>query len=124
MGLSGRPPEISCNLRIACENSPCWTTNQNVHTPCLAEYYDIHEAIEFLRSQVLVQVARLTADHIWHYEPFHLHIYTPTRRVEPEQPASPPYLWGSQYFGDAVADEWFVVDILRHVSRLLPNIAV
>jgi len=69
------------------------------------------------------------ANYIWHKEPFDLAVVLP----EPVGGASAPVAWspravprlqGSTVIGDSLADEWFIVAMLVHISREVPDVAI
>ncbi|KAM9188224.1 protein ecdysoneless homolog [Mergus octosetaceus] len=62
------------------------------------------------------RLAPLLAAYIWQRQPFRLR-YVPPRGDTPE------HLGGNTRFGDNVEDEWFVVYLLREITRACPLLA-
>ncbi|XP_058697349.1 protein ecdysoneless homolog [Poecile atricapillus] len=64
----------------------------------------------------LVRFAPLLAAYVWQRQPFRLH-YVP-RRGE-----TPAHIGGTTLFGDNVEDEWFIVYLVREITREFPGLA-
>ncbi|XP_063020341.1 protein ecdysoneless homolog [Melospiza melodia melodia] len=64
----------------------------------------------------LVRLAPLLAACVWQRQPFRL-------RYVPGRGEIPAHLGGTAEFGDNVEDEWFIVYLLREMSRELPGLA-
>ncbi|XP_063020333.1 protein ecdysoneless homolog [Melospiza melodia melodia] len=64
----------------------------------------------------LVRLAPLLAACVWQRRPFRL-------RYVPGRGEIPAHLGGPAVFGDNVEDEWFIVYLLREMSRELPGLA-
>ncbi|KAM7016325.1 protein ecdysoneless homolog [Passerculus sandwichensis] len=64
----------------------------------------------------LVRLAPLLAACVWQRQPFRL-------RYVPGRGEIPAHLGGTAEFGDNVEDEWFIVYLLREISRELPGLA-
>ncbi|NXI40543.1 ECD protein, partial [Galbula dea] len=73
----------------------------------------------FLRrcaEAIVVRFAPLLAAYIWQRQPFCL------RYVQP-QGDTPAYIGGTTLFGDNVEDEWFIVYLVREITREFPELA-
>ncbi|XP_064285910.1 protein ecdysoneless homolog [Passer domesticus] len=64
----------------------------------------------------LVRFAPLLATYVWQREPFRL-------RYVPRRGETPAHLGGTTAFGDNVEDEWFIVYLLREITREFPGLA-
>ncbi|XP_037997319.1 protein ecdysoneless homolog isoform X2 [Motacilla alba alba] len=64
----------------------------------------------------LVRFAPLLASYVWQRQPFRL-------RYVPRRGDTPAHLGGTTVFGDNVEDEWFIVYLLREISREFPGLA-
>ncbi|XP_066047847.1 protein ecdysoneless homolog [Chamaea fasciata] len=64
----------------------------------------------------LVRFAPLLASYVWHREPFRL-------RYVPRRGQTPAHIGGTTVFGDNVEDEWFIVYLLREITREFPGLA-
>ncbi|KAM9273560.1 protein ecdysoneless homolog [Morus bassanus] len=65
---------------------------------------------------VVVRFAPLLAAYIWQRQPFRL-------RYLPPRGETPAHLGGTTLFGDNVEDEWFIVYLLREITREFPGLA-
>ncbi|KAM4670081.1 protein ecdysoneless homolog isoform 1-T7 [Amazona ochrocephala] len=65
---------------------------------------------------VAVRFAPLLAAYIWQQQPFRL-------RYVPPRGETPAHLGGTTLFGDNVEDEWFVVYLVREITREFPGLA-
>ncbi|KAJ3208780.1 hypothetical protein HDU67_006562, partial [Dinochytrium kinnereticum] len=74
------------------------------------------EALRELAAMVLSFTARWTAGHIWQKEGFFLEVGM--RREEIDQ----PFLIGRTKFGDCIDDEWFIVFLLREITKEFPDL--
>ncbi|XP_071295295.1 LOW QUALITY PROTEIN: protein ecdysoneless homolog [Agelaius tricolor] len=64
----------------------------------------------------LVRFAPLLAASVWQRQPFRL-------RYVPGRGEIPAHLGGTTVFGDNVEDEWFIVYLLREITREFPGLA-
>ncbi|XP_050832471.1 protein ecdysoneless homolog [Serinus canaria] len=64
----------------------------------------------------LVRFAPLLASYVWQRQPFRL-------RYVPRRGGTPAHLGGTTVFGDNVEDEWFIVYLLREITREFPGLA-
>uniref|UniRef100_A0A8C3XDS5 Ecdysoneless cell cycle regulator n=1 Tax=Cyanoderma ruficeps TaxID=181631 RepID=A0A8C3XDS5_9PASS len=64
----------------------------------------------------LVRFAPLLASYVWHRQPFRL-------RYVPRRGETPAHIGGTTVFGDNVEDEWFIVYLLREITREFPGLA-
>ncbi|XP_074400581.1 protein ecdysoneless homolog isoform X2 [Zonotrichia albicollis] len=64
----------------------------------------------------LVRFAPLLAAYVWQRQPFRL-------RYVPGHGEIPAHLGGTTEFGDNVEDEWFIVYLLREITREFPGLA-
>ncbi|NXX49440.1 ECD protein, partial [Tricholaema leucomelas] len=65
---------------------------------------------------IIVRFAPLLASYIWQRQPFGL-------RYVPPQGETPAHIGGSTLFGDNVEDEWFIVYLIREITREFPGLA-
>ncbi|XP_030343568.1 protein ecdysoneless homolog isoform X1 [Strigops habroptila] len=65
---------------------------------------------------VAVRFAPLLAAYIWQRQPFRL-------RYVPPRGETPAHLGGTTLFGDNVEDEWFIVYLVREITREFPGLA-
>ncbi|KAJ3111007.1 hypothetical protein HDU96_006053 [Phlyctochytrium bullatum] len=73
-------------------------------------------SIEDLAAMVMSFVAKWTSGHIWHKEPLFL------RPVVRSQEIDQPYLKGKTKFGDCIDDEWFIVFLLKEITKEFPHL--
>ncbi|XP_060789345.1 protein ecdysoneless homolog isoform X2 [Neoarius graeffei] len=69
-----------------------------------------------LLEDVLAEVAALLVGYIWQKQPFNLSFH-------PEKGGVPAHLSGSTEFGDNVEDEWFIVYLLKCITRKFSELA-
>ncbi|KAM6306375.1 protein ecdysoneless homolog [Aegotheles albertisi] len=65
---------------------------------------------------IVVRFAPLLSAYIWQRQPFRL-------RCEPARGETPAHLGGRTLFGDNVEDEWFIVYLVREITREFPGLA-
>ncbi|XP_031632908.1 protein ecdysoneless [Contarinia nasturtii] len=79
----------------------------------------------FLRD-VNESVQKFSVDYIWHKEPFQLVVRTPeTSRLFNESKIEddlPPHLYGLTFYGENIQDEWFIVEIINHLTTIYPHL--
>ncbi|NXI99691.1 ECD protein, partial [Psophia crepitans] len=63
-----------------------------------------------------VRFAPLLAAYIWQRQPFRL-------RYVPPRGETPAHIGGTTLFGDNVEDEWFIVYLIREITREFPGLA-
>nr|XP_021392740.1 protein ecdysoneless homolog [Lonchura striata domestica] len=64
----------------------------------------------------LLRFAPLLAAYVWQRQPFRL-------RYVPRRGETPAHIGGTTVFGDNVEDEWFIVYLLREITREFPGLA-
>ncbi|XP_063262256.1 protein ecdysoneless homolog [Prinia subflava] len=64
----------------------------------------------------LVRFAPLLASYVWQRQPFRL-------RYVPRRGETPAHIGGTTVFGDNVEDEWFIVYLVREITREFPGLA-
>ncbi|XP_072546684.1 protein ecdysoneless homolog isoform X4 [Salminus brasiliensis] len=69
-----------------------------------------------LLEDLLAEVAPLLVQYIWQQQPFNL-------SYRAEKGGVPAHLGGSTEFGDNVEDEWFIVYLLKHLTRTFSQLA-
>ncbi|KAG9306555.1 hypothetical protein G9A89_004752 [Geosiphon pyriformis] len=82
---------------------------------------DPEEREAFLRETSALLFAELQGylgDYIWQKDPFQLSI------AHSETDPSSPFLYGKTRFGDCVDDEWFIVFLLRVISKKFDDIVI
>ncbi|KAJ3196339.1 hypothetical protein HK101_009255 [Irineochytrium annulatum] len=67
---------------------------------------------------ILSHITRWTDDYIWHKDAFNLRV------VEDDQETNQPYLFGRVRFADCIDDEWFVVFLLREISKAFKDTVI
>jgi hypothetical protein len=101
-------------------------------------YFDAHihlnascapalKELAIICSKLLAQAAALAGDYLWHKESFNLRVYdseTQSDNLKEGQYASCPHLHGRVAVGDNIEDEWFVVWLLREISKTSPNATI
>ncbi|KAM9232901.1 protein ecdysoneless homolog [Leptosomus discolor] len=65
---------------------------------------------------IVVRFAPLLAAYIWQRQPFCL-------RYVPPRGETPAHIGGTTLFGDNVEDEWFIVYLIREITREFPGLA-
>ncbi|NXM42000.1 ECD protein, partial [Gymnorhina tibicen] len=65
---------------------------------------------------LLVRFAPLLAAYVWQRQPFRL-------RYVPRRGETPAHIGGTTLFGDNVEDEWFIVYLVREITREFPGLA-
>ncbi|XP_032551375.1 protein ecdysoneless homolog [Chiroxiphia lanceolata] len=74
------------------------------------------ELLRRCAEAALVRLAPLLAAYVWHRQPFRL-------RYEPARGEIPAHIGGTTLFGDNVEDEWFIVYLVREITRDFPGLA-
>ncbi|XP_062435966.1 protein ecdysoneless homolog [Rhea pennata] len=69
-----------------------------------------------LAEGILLRFAPLLAAYIWQRQPFRL-------RCVPARGDTPAHIGGTTQFGDNVEDEWFIVYLVREITREFPELA-
>ncbi|XP_061767594.1 protein ecdysoneless homolog [Nerophis ophidion] len=69
-----------------------------------------------LVEEILAKVAPLSMQYIWQNQPFNL-------KYHPEEGGVPAHIGGSTQFGDNVEDEWFIVYLLKQITKAFPALA-
>uniref|UniRef100_A0A671M636 Protein ecdysoneless homolog n=1 Tax=Sinocyclocheilus anshuiensis TaxID=1608454 RepID=A0A671M636_9TELE len=78
---------------------------------------EAHERfLQQILQNILAEIAPLLVQYIWQHLPFNL-------RYHPEKGDVPAHLGGVTEFGDNVEDEWFIVYLLKHITRTFSDIA-
>uniref|UniRef100_A0A8C2HGN2 Ecdysoneless homolog (Drosophila) n=1 Tax=Cyprinus carpio TaxID=7962 RepID=A0A8C2HGN2_CYPCA len=78
---------------------------------------EAHERfLQQILQNILAELAPLLVQYIWQHQPFNL-------RYHPEKGDVPAHLGGVTEFGDNVEDEWFIVYLLKHITRTFSDIA-
>ncbi|KAI8852485.1 SGT1 protein-domain-containing protein [Chytridium lagenaria] len=77
-----------------------------------------HTSMVDLAALIMSFVGRWTAGHLWHKEPF---LLVPVGRA-PE--IDEPFLMGRTKFGDCIDDEWFIVFLLKEITKEFPHLIV
>ncbi|PSS36662.1 Protein ecdysoneless like [Actinidia chinensis var. chinensis] len=83
--------------------------------------------LQSLHLQILHSLSPHTSAYLWQHEPFTLSLSTATATsclCSSSNHDNLPHLHGKLRFGDNLDDEWFVVALLFHVSRLFPDLSV
>ncbi|NXH14241.1 ECD protein, partial [Bucco capensis] len=65
---------------------------------------------------IVLRFAPLLAAYIWQRQPFRL-------RYVPPRGETPAHIGGTTLFGDNVEDEWFIVYLIREITREFPGLA-
>ncbi|NXW98390.1 ECD protein, partial [Larus smithsonianus] len=65
---------------------------------------------------IVVRLAPLLSAYIWQRQPFRL-------RCVPARGDTPAHIGGTTLFGDNVEDEWFIVYLVREITREFPGLA-
>ncbi|NXV11646.1 ECD protein, partial [Cepphus grylle] len=65
---------------------------------------------------IVVRLAPLLSTYIWQRQPFRL-------RCVPARGDTPAHIGGTTLFGDNVEDEWFIVYLVREITREFPGLA-
>ncbi|XP_074301807.1 protein ecdysoneless homolog [Silene latifolia] len=99
-------------------DDPFSTTNHRTHPSPDTIFYTIHpdppttpSQLHTLNLQILTTLTPFTTAYTWHHTTFTL---TPTAT----------HLHGHLRYGDNLDDEWFVVFLLFHISRLFHNLSI
>ncbi|ELU06111.1 hypothetical protein CAPTEDRAFT_20272 [Capitella teleta] len=75
-----------------------------------------HQCLEETLDSILAFLSGHLVEYIWQNEPFAL-------RVIPEKGSVPAHLYGSTCYGDNVEDEWFIIYLLKLITKEFPGIA-
>ncbi|XP_072280352.1 protein ecdysoneless homolog [Pyxicephalus adspersus] len=67
-------------------------------------------------EQILAKLAPLLAGYIWQNQPFNL-------RVKSKKGNTPAHIGGKTHFGDNIEDEWFIVYLIKLVTKEFPELA-
>ncbi|XP_053927273.1 protein ecdysoneless homolog [Cuculus canorus] len=71
--------------------------------------------LPLLARDIAQRFAPLLAAYIWHREPLRL-------RCRPQRGEIPPHIGSTTVFGDNVEDEWFIVYLVREITREFPGL--
>ncbi|XP_026141428.1 protein ecdysoneless homolog [Carassius auratus] len=78
---------------------------------------EAHERfLQQILQNILAEIAPLLVQYIWQHQAFNL-------RYHPEKGDVPAHLGGVTQFGDNVEDEWFIVYLLKHITRTFSDVA-
>lgn len=67
-------------------------------------------------EQILAQLAPLLASYIWQNQPFNL-------RLKSKKGNTPAHIGGKTHFGDNIEDEWFIVYLIKNITKQFPELA-
>ncbi|RHZ61180.1 hypothetical protein Glove_349g126 [Diversispora epigaea] len=97
-------------------------TNNNANTNNSDTKNDsINDYIKFLQENIVLILSELNQfldGYIWQKELFKLRI------VKNETDPSYSFLHGRTIFSDCIEDEWFIVFLLRHISKKFPSVVI
>ena len=79
----------------------------------------IAEALEVTRAACMAHLEPHVEGYIWQKDPFQLEVVAPTPPGT-SRGGTPAHLAGVTRFGDNVEDEWFIVWMLRELTRAFP----
>uniref|UniRef100_A0A672QM31 Protein ecdysoneless homolog n=1 Tax=Sinocyclocheilus grahami TaxID=75366 RepID=A0A672QM31_SINGR len=78
---------------------------------------EAHERfLQQILQNILAEIAPLLVQYIWQHQAFNL-------RYHPEEGDVPAHLGGVTQFGENVEDEWFIVYLLKHITRTFSDVA-
>ncbi|XDV43054.1 hypothetical protein PO909_011604 [Leuciscus waleckii] len=75
------------------------------------------KSLKQIQQNILAEIAPLLVPYIWQHQPFNI-------RYHPEKGDVPAHLGGVTEFGDNVEDEWFIVYLLKEITRTFSDVAV
>ncbi|KAM5140819.1 protein ecdysoneless homolog [Mantella aurantiaca] len=67
-------------------------------------------------EQILAKLAPLLATYIWQNQPFNL-------RLKSKKGNTPAHIGGKTHFGDNIEDEWFIVYLIKLITKEFPELA-
>ncbi|KAM9324985.1 protein ecdysoneless homolog [Gastrophryne carolinensis] len=67
-------------------------------------------------EQILAKFAPLLTEYIWQNQPFHL-------KYKPQKGFIPAHIGGKTHFGDNIEDEWFIVYLIKQITKEFPDLA-
>ncbi|KAK7815121.1 hypothetical protein U0070_007786 [Myodes glareolus] len=82
------------------------------------EARDIEEPKEILQKyieRIMTQFAPILVPYIWQNQPFNL-------KYKPAKGGVPAHIYGMTKFGDNIEDEWFIVYIIKEITKTLPEL--
>lgn len=85
---------------------------------------NVRQDLEEKIADCMQEVFPFIENYLWHKDKFHLvprFIYSPLLKNE-EEPYMPSHLYGITHYGENIADEWFIVFLLRHLTHVFPDL--
>ncbi|KAE9544558.1 hypothetical protein AGLY_000099 [Aphis glycines] len=86
--------------------------------------------INHLNTKALELVDRLSEEYIWHKDKFNLiPRFCPSAELrqsfsDTSDEVLPPHLYGVTHYGDNIEDEWFIVYLLKEITKEYPELIV
>ncbi|XP_068113738.1 protein ecdysoneless homolog [Hyperolius riggenbachi] len=74
------------------------------------------ETLQQYNEQILARLAPLLADYIWQNQPFNL-------KFKSRKGNTPAHIGGKTHFGDNIEDEWFIVYLIKLITKEFPELA-
>lgn len=111
---------------------------------------NVDEKLDNFLREINECVQQFTVDYIWHKEPFQLVVRTPNTSQLFNAPKMqgicsisiyffaticsqfilfvyylddlPPHLYGLTFYGENIQDEWYIVEIISHLTKIYPHL--
>ncbi|XP_066099308.1 protein ecdysoneless homolog [Saccopteryx bilineata] len=73
------------------------------------------EILQKYIERIMIQFAPMLLPYIWQNQPFNL-------KYKPEKGGVPAHMFGMTKFGDNIEDEWFIVYIIKQITKEFPEL--
>lgn len=73
------------------------------------------ESLQKYIEQIMTQFAPILVPYIWQNQPFNL-------KYKPAKEGVPAHMYGMTKFGDNIEDEWFIVYIIKQITKTFPEL--
>ncbi|XP_066205228.1 protein ecdysoneless homolog [Saccopteryx leptura] len=73
------------------------------------------EILQKYIERIMIQFAPMLLPYIWQNQPFNL-------KYKPEKGGVPAHMFGITKFGDNIEDEWFIVYIIKQITKEFPEL--
>lgn len=73
------------------------------------------ESLQKYIEQIMTQFAPILVPYIWQNQPFNL-------KYKPAKGGVPAHMYGMTKFGDNIEDEWFIVYIIKQITKTFPEL--
>ncbi|XP_066138767.1 protein ecdysoneless isoform X1 [Euwallacea fornicatus] len=94
-----------------------------ISAPDESRQQEVLDSALAVANQVVKQQCQ---DYLWHKDPFKLttrtHLSNFLTHIDGKEEELPPHLYGVSHYGDNIEDEWFIVFLLREITKQIPGL--